>query len=142
MKKYLTVPVVAAIVFVVVGAVAAASIHVLLLGFAAEAGVHPWVFIALPALTSAMVALIVYQRAEFRVKKIGDSVSRSVLVVLLTWPALTALATAAWFPTEDFFQWYSTTLLFSAVVGGGPMLAAALIAGVLLGIWLKRRNAD
>lgn len=139
--KNLSPPLVAALLFALCGGLAAASMQFTLTEFAVESGVNRWVFVAVPGLFAALFALLVYQRAEKHVKTIGQSLSRGLLVALLSWFAFSALATAVWFPIGDFFAWLSTVLLISGVVGGGPMLLAALVAGALTGWIVRRRSA-
>jgi len=139
--KHLSVPLVAALLFAIGGGLASASMQFPLREFSVESGVNRWVFVAVPGLFAALFALLVYQGAEQRVKTVGQSLSRGLLVALLTWFGFSALATLVWFPVQDFFQWLSTVLLISGVVGGGPMLLAALIPGALVGFMIKQRGA-
>lgn len=138
--KHLSLPLAAALLFALCGSVAAASLQFTLREFAIESGVNRWVFVAVPGLFAGMFALIVYQGAEQRVQNIGQSLSRGLLVALLTWFGFSALATAVWFPIEDFFNWLSTVLLLTGFVGGGPMLLAALIASAIIGWLILRRG--
>lgn len=138
--KHVSLPLVAALLFALCGSVAAASLQFTLREFALESGVNGWVFVAVPGLFAALFALIVYQSAEARVQKVGQSLSRGLLVALLTWFAFSALATAVWFPIQDFFGWLSTVLLLTGFVGGGPMLLAALVAGAITGWLIVRRG--
>jgi hypothetical protein len=138
--KRLSPPLIAALLFAICGSLAAASMQFTLTEFAQESGVNRWVFVAVPGLFAALFALIVYQGAERRVKTVGHSLSRGLLVALLTWFAFSALATAVWFPIEDFSRWLSTLLLISGVMGGGPMLLAALIAGAVVGLLIRHRG--
>ena len=137
--KQLSPPLLAALLFAICGGLAATSMQFTLREFALESGVNRWVFVAVPGLFAALFALVVYQGAERRVQTVGQSMSRGLLVALLTWLGFSALATAVWFPIEDFFGWLSTVLLISGFVGGGPMLLAALIAGALVGWLIKHR---
>jgi len=139
--KYVSLPLLAALLFAVCGCLAAASLQFTLREFATESGVNRWVFVIVPGLVAALFAMIIYQGAEKRVKTVGQSLSRGLLVALLTWIGFSALATAVWFPIEDFFRWLSTVLLISGVVGGGPMLLAALIPGAAMGVLIKQRGA-
>lgn len=139
--KQLSPPLVAALLFALCGGLAAASMQFTLREFAVESGVNRWVFIAVPELFAALFALFVYQGADQHVKTVGQSLSRGLLVALLTWFAFSALATAVWFPIQDFSDWLSTVLLISGVVGGGPMLLAALVAGAWVGWIIKRRGS-
>jgi hypothetical protein len=140
--KHLSPPVIAALLFAICGGLAAASMQFTLREFAIESGVNRWVFVAVPGLFSALFAMLVYQGAEKRVRTVGQSISRGLLVALLTWFGFSALATAVWFPIEDFTHWLSTVLLISGVVGGGPMLLAGLIPGALVGLLLRRRSSS
>jgi len=139
--KHMSPPLVAALLFAICGGVAAFSMQFTLREFAIESGVNRWVFVAVPGLFSALFAMLVYQGAEKRVKTVGQSISRGLLVALLTWFGFSALATAVWFPIEDFSRWLSTVLLISGVMGGGPMLLAALIAGAAVGFLIRHRGA-
>lgn len=135
--KHVSYPLIAALIFGICGGLAAASMQFTLREFAIESGVNRWVFVSVPGLFAALFAMIVYQGAQKTIKTVGQSMSRGILVALLAWAAFSALATAVWFPLEDFFNWYSTTLLISGVVGGGPMLLAALVAGAIVGAIVK-----
>jgi hypothetical protein len=139
--RHVSLPLVAAMLFAICGGLAAASMQFTLREFAVESGVNRWVFIAVPGLFSALFAMVVYQGAEKRVKTVGQSLSRGLLVALLTWFGFSTLATAVWFPIRDFSKWLSTVLLVSGVVGGGPMLLAGLIPGALVGILIRQRGA-
>lgn len=138
--RHLSLPLIAALLFGICGGVAAASLRFTLREFAIESGVNGWVFVAVPGLFAGLFALIVYQGAEQRVQRVGPSMTRGLLVALLTWFGFSALATAVWFPIEDFFNWLSTVLLLTGFVGGGPMLLAALVAGALVGWVIVRRG--
>jgi hypothetical protein len=138
--KHVSLPLIAALLFAICGGLAAASMQFTLREFAVESGVNRWVFIVVPGLFSALFALIVYQGAEKRVRSVGQSLSRGLLVAILTWFGFSTLATAVWFPVQDFFNWLSTVLLISGVVGGGPMLLAGLIPGALVGFLIKQRG--
>lgn len=138
--KHVSPPLIAALLFAICGSAAAASLQFTLREFAIESGVNAWVFVAVPGLFAALFALIVYQGADKRVERIGQSLSRGLLVALLTWFGFSALATAVWFPIEDFFEWLSTVLLLTGFVGGGPMLLAALVAGAIVGWLIVRRG--
>jgi hypothetical protein len=138
--KLVSLPLLAALVFAVCGGLAATSMQIVLREIAIEGGVNRWVFISVPGLFAALFAMIVYQGAEQRMKTVGQSISRGILVALLTWAGFSALATAVWFPLEDFLRWFSTTMLVCGVVGGGPMLLAALVAGAIVGTVAKQRG--
>jgi hypothetical protein len=130
---------VASLVFFVVSLVAAGTVEFVLRAFAEEAGLNRWVFIAMPALFSMLFALLVYQNAERKIKRVGESVSRGILVMLLTWVSFAALASWTWCRPSDFGNCMGHTLMISGMVGGGPMLIGALGAGILTGILIIRR---
>jgi hypothetical protein len=141
MRHYLSVPMVAALLFGVFGALAAASTWYVLARFAREAGVSDWIFITVPALFAMMFALIVYQGAEKYVQSINQSLSRGLLVAILTWMSFSALSTWAWCRPEDYGGCFSQALMVSGVVGGGQMLLAALIAAAIAGYAIRQRSA-
>jgi hypothetical protein len=137
--QWVTVPLFAGFVFGICGMLAAGSVEFTLREFAAESGVNRAIFIAVPGLFAMMFALIVYQQADKRITRVSQSLSRGILVALLTWIAFSALAAWAWGPT-DYWRFFSTVLLVSGIIGGGPMLLAALVAGGLVGWLIKRRQ--
>jgi hypothetical protein len=130
---------VASLVFFVFSLVAAGTVEYLLRLFAEDAGLNRWVFASLPALFSMLFALIVYQNAERKIKRVGESVSRGILVMLLTWVSFASLASWTWCGLADFGNCLSHTLMISGLIGGGPMLIGALGAGVLTGVLIIRR---
>jgi hypothetical protein len=129
----------ASLVFFFFSLVAAGAVEFLMRAFAEEAGVNRWVFAAVPALFSMMFALILYQGAERKLKRLSESISRALLVMLLTWVSFALLASSVWCPATDFPSCLSHTLIISGVVGGGPMLIGAIGAGVLTGVLVIRR---
>ncbi|MCS7100835.1 MAG: hypothetical protein NZL99_03970 [Burkholderiaceae bacterium] len=137
--QWVTVPLFAAFVFGICGMVAAGSVEFTLREFAAESGVNRMIFVAVPGLFAMMWALIVYQKADQRITRLSQSFSRGILVALLTWISFSALAAWAWGPTQ-YWGFLSTVLLVSGIIGGGPMLLAALVAGGLVGWLIKRRQ--
>jgi len=142
MKQHLSIPMLAALLFGVFGALAAASTQLLISRFAREAGVSDWIFITVPALFATMFALIVYQGAGRHVKTINQSLSRGLLVAILTWIAFSALATWAWCLPEHYDECFSRALLVSGALGGGQMLLAALIAAAIIGYVIRGRALD
>lgn len=136
---------IASLVFGACGLLAAAGVEFLLRAFADEAGVNRWIFVAVPGLFAMFFALFLYQDARRKIKRLGESVSRGILIALLTWLAFSLVATWAWCPPHQFGQCFGHTLIASAIVGGGPMLAAALVAGILAGVIIirpPRKGAD
>jgi hypothetical protein len=130
---------VASLVFFVFSLIAAAAVEFLMKAFAEEAGVNRWVFAMVPALLAMLYSMIVYQNADRKIRQVGQSVSRAILVMLLTWISFSLLVTWTWCQPRQFFNCLGTTLMVSGVVGGGPMLLSALGAGVLTGVLVIRR---
>lgn len=129
---------IAAFVFGACGLLAAAAVEFLLRSFADQLGINRWIFVAVPGLFAMLYALILFQDARRKIKRLGESVSRGVLIALLTWLSFALLATVVWCSARDVGQCFSRTLLASGVVGGGPMLAAALLGGLLSGVLIIR----
>lgn len=130
--------VLACLVYGACGLLAASAVEYLLRALADDAGVNRWVFVAVPALFAMLFALLLYQDAQRRIRKIGESVSRGILIALLSWFAFSMLASWVWCPLDAFGQCLSRALLASAIVGGGPMLAAAIVGGLLTGMLIVR----
>ncbi len=137
--RWMTIPLFAGFVFGIFGMLGASSVEFTLREFAAEGGVNRLIFVAVPGLFAMMFAMVIYQDAEKRVTTVGQSLSRGILVALLTWVAFSALATWVWSPSDPF-GWFSKAMLISGIIGGGPMLLAALGAGGLVGWLIKRRQ--
>ena len=133
-------PIMAGLVFGICILLGAAVVQGTVRDLAREGGIDPWVLLAVPGLFAMMFALIVYQGADRRVTSINKSLSRGLLVALLTWMAFSALATWVWCLPENYGSCYGNIMLLSGVTGGGPMLAAALIAGAIVG-WLIQHRA-
>ena len=129
---------IASLVFGACGLLAAAALEYLLRALADNAGINRWIFVSVPALLAMLFAMLLYQEANRKITKLGESVSRGILIALLTWMAFSVLASWAWCTAHDFAQCLSRTMLATAIVGGGPMLAAALVAGLLTGVLIIR----
>jgi hypothetical protein len=130
---------IASLVFFAFSLIAAATVQFLLKTFAEEAGVNRWVFAMVPALLAMLYSLIMYQNAERKIRRLGESVSRGILVMLLTWASFAAMTSWTWCQPRDFGRCLGTTLEISGIVGGGPMLLCALGAGVLTGVLIIRK---
>ena len=130
--------IIAGLVFGACGLLAAAAVEFLLRSFADQAGINRWIFVAVPGLFAMLYAMVLFQDARRRIKRLGESVSRGILIALLTWFSFSLLATMVWCTAKDVGQCFGHTLLASAIVGGGPMLAAALVAGLLTGVLIIR----
>jgi hypothetical protein len=131
----------ASLVFFAFSLAAALAVEFLLTSFAKSVGLDRLVFVMTPALLAMLYALIVYQNAERKIRRVGESVSRGILVMLMTWVSLAALITWAWYKPGEFGSSLGTTLLASGVAGGGPMLLDALGAGILTGVLILRKPA-
>jgi hypothetical protein len=130
---------IASLVFFAFSLIAAATVEFLLKTFAEQAGVNRWVFAMVPSLLAMLYSLIVYQSAERKIRRLGESVSRGILVMLMTWVTFAAMTSWTWCQPRQFGSCLGTTLLISGVVGGGPMLLGALGAGVITGVLIIRR---
>jgi len=138
--QVMTVPLFAAMIFAVCSLRAAGSIEFTLRTFAQEGGVSSIIFVVVPGLFAMLFALFLYQDAQRKVRRIADSLSRGLLVGLLTWASVSALATWVWCLPENYLSCYGNFLLVSGIIGGGPMLAAALTAGALVGWIIRQKN--
>jgi len=129
---------IAALVFGACALVGAAAVEFMLRAVAQEAGVNRWIFVAVPALFAMLFAMLLFQNASKKVRKMGEAVTRGILIALLTWIAFAALATWVRCPMRDFGLCFGDTLLISGLIGGGPMLASAMVAGALTGLLVVR----
>lgn len=138
--QLMSVPLFAGFMFGICAALAAGSVEFTLRRFAEEVGLNRAIFVAVPALFSMMFAIFVYQRARAKITRVSQSISRGLLVALLTWASFSALATWTWCLPENYSTCYGNFLLVSGIVGGGPMLLAALVAGALVGWLIKQQR--
>jgi uncharacterized BrkB/YihY/UPF0761 family membrane protein len=138
--QLMSVPLFAGFVFGICGALAAGSVEFALRRFAEEAGLNRFIFVAVPALFAMLFAIIVYQNAKVKIDRIAQSITRGILVALLTWAAFSALATWTWCLPENYGSCYGNFLLVTGIVGGGPMLAAAVVAGAVVGWLIKEQK--
>jgi len=138
--QLMSVPLFAGFVFGICGALAAGSVEFTLRRFAEEGGINRFIFVAVPALFSMMFAIFIYQNAKTKITRVSQSMSRALLVALLTWAAFSALATWTWCLPENYNACYGNFLLITGLVGGGPMLIAALVAGALVGWLIKQQQ--
>jgi hypothetical protein len=141
MRRPLSIPTLAALLFGVFGTLAAASTYPLMSRFAREAGVSEWVFIAMPALLAALFALLVYRGAESRVRSVGQSLSRGLVVAMLTWLGFAAMATWTWCLPVNYGECFRDALMVSGALGGGQLLLAALAAAAIAGYAIRARAA-
>lgn len=109
--------------------------------FAAESGVSAALMAAAAPLLASVFAVAVYINARRRVERIAQSVSRALLVVLLTWIVFGGWATRLWCLPADYASCYSRILTVAGLLGGGPILLAGLIAGYWMGRLILKRRA-
>ena len=141
MRQPLSIPTLAALLFGAFGALAAASAYPLMSRFAHEAYVSEWVFIAVPALLATLFALLVYRGAAGRVRNIGQSLSRGLLVAILTWAGFSAMATWMWCIPTNYGECFRDALMVSGVLGGGQLLLATLAAAAIVGYAIRARSS-
>jgi hypothetical protein len=137
--QFMSIPLFAGFVFGILGTLMAWPIGYVARIFAEEAGVSPVIFAAVPGLFSMLFAVIVYQNAEKRIQTISQSLSRGILIALLTCIALSFLATFVW-SSSDFFGSFSWILKAVVLIAGGPLLGAGLLAAALVGWLIKKRR--
>jgi hypothetical protein len=130
----MTPAVLAMLVYGACGFLAATAVRFVLRAVADNAGVNPLIFIAVPGLFAMLYALLLYQTAQRQIRSMRESLSRGILIALLTWASFSLMASTIWCNGDPYGQCLSHTLLASAILGGGPMLLAALAAGLLVGV--------
>ena len=129
----------AMLVFGICCLLAGGLVEVVMRNFAGEAGVPPWVFVIVPGLLSMLFSLFLYRKAASNVSGIRQSLSRALTVAILTWLAVSVYISTLWCPGYRALSCARDVVLVTTVVGGGPLLLAALIAGTIVGVVLKRR---
>jgi hypothetical protein len=140
MKQPPSIPVLAALLFGAFAALAAASLYPVMTRFAAEAGIDEWVFIAVPSLLAGLFAFVIYRGAALRLRGIAQSLTRGLLVAILTWIAFSLLATWAWCVPSLFKGCLWHALMLSGVLGGGQLLLASLAAAAITGYAIRNRG--
>jgi hypothetical protein len=129
----------AMLVFGICCLLAAGLVEVVMRNFAGEAGVPTWVFVIVPGFMSMLFSLFLYRKAASNVSGIRQSLSRALTVAILTWLAVSVYISALWCPGYRALSCARDVVLVTSVVGGGPLLLAALIAGTIVGLVLKHR---
>jgi hypothetical protein len=129
----------AMLVFGICCLLAAGLVEVVMRNFAGEVDVPTWVFIIVPGLLSMLFALLLYRKAARNISGIRQSVTRALTVAILTWIALCVYVSSLWCPGYRALSCARDVVLVITVIGGGPLLLAALIAGTVVGVVLKRR---
>ncbi len=120
---------------------AIAIIEPVMRNFANEAGMASWLFVAIPGLLAMLFAVLSYLKAATRVTTMEHSMSRALLVALLTWIAVTTLIAWLWCPAHSAMRCYSNALITTGIIGGGPLLVGAMVAGGLVALVLRTRPA-
>jgi len=127
------------LVFGIASWLAIAVIEPLMRSFAVEAGIATWLFIAIPGLLAMLFAVLVYLRANAEVTTMEKSLSRALLVALLTWIAVAGIISWLWCPAHNALRCKSNALLMSGIIGGGPLLIGSIAAGAIVGLVLRKR---
>ena len=117
----------------------AGAVETVMRDFAGEVGMRTWVFVAVPGLLSMLISLLLYRDAARRIRTVPESMTRAILVGILTWLAVAAMISFMWCPGYRMLSCSSDVLLVTGIIGGGPLLAASLIAGFVVGAVLKHR---
>lgn len=133
------IPVFAMLLFAICTWLGAGMVETVMRNFAAEVGVRSWLFVAVPGLFAALYSLLLYQQAAKRIRTVRESMSRALLVSIATWLTVTGLISFMWCPSSRALRCTSDVMLVSGIIGGGPLLAAAMLAGLVIGLLLKRR---
>jgi len=107
--------------------------------FAHEVGIPTWVFISIPGLLMMLFSFLLYHNAPKRITTMREAMTRAILVAILTWIGIAAMISFLWCPGGRRLECTSDVLVVSGIVGGGPLLAAALVAGFVVGTLVLRR---
>ena len=133
------IPVFAMLLFAICTWLGAGLIETVMRDFAAEVSMQTWVFVAVPGLLAMLFSLLLYRNAAEQIRTVAESMTRALLVGIVTWLALTAMITSMWCPGYRLLRCSSDVLLVTGIIGGGPLLASVLVAGFVVGLVLKRR---
>jgi hypothetical protein len=117
----------------------AGTVEAVMSDFATEVGMPTWVFIAIPGLLTMLFSFLLYHDAPKRITAMREAITRAILVAILTWIGVAAMISYLWCPASRRLDCTSDVLIVSGIVGGGPLLAAALVAGFVIGTLVLRR---
>jgi hypothetical protein len=117
----------------------ASMVETVMSDFAGEVGIHTWVFIAIPGVLTMLFSFLLYYDAPKRITALREAMTRAILVAILTWIGVAAMISAMWCPASRRMACTSDVLIVTGIVGGGPLLAAALVAGFVVGTLVLRR---
>lgn len=140
MRRELSIPTIAALLHGAFVALAVVTMFGVLTRFAREAEVDVLVLISAPALLAMAIALLIYRRAGDRVRNISQSLSRGLLVAVLTWIGFAALSTWVWCVPELYGECFRQTLLVSGTLFGGQLLLGCLAAAAITGYAIRARE--
>ena len=129
----------AMLVFGICTLLAAGTVEAVMREFAGEVGVSTWIFVVVPALFSMLLALLLYRKAVTEISGIKQSLSRAVAAAIFTWLAVSIYISVLWCPGYRMASCARDVALVTGIIGGGPLLIAAIIAGAIIGVVLKRR---
>lgn len=117
----------------------AGAVESVMRDFAVETGASVWAFVIVPGLLAMLFSLLLYRKSFGTMEGIRQSISRALLVGILTWLAVASFVSSLWCPGYRALSCARDVLLVTGVIGGGPLLAAMLVAGIVVGVVLKRR---
>ena len=117
----------------------AGTVEAVMSDFATEVGMPTWVFIAIPGLLTMLFSYLLFHNAPKRITAMREAMTRAILVAILTWIGVAAMISYLWCPGGRRFECTSDVLIVSGIVGGGPLLVAALVAGFVVGTLVLRR---
>jgi len=129
----------ATLVFGICTWLGAGAVEPVMRDFAVETGVSAWVFVIVPGLMAMLFSLLLYRKAVGTIDGIRKSLSRALLVGLVTWLAVAGFVSSLWCPGYRALSCARDVALVTGIIGGGPLLVAMLIAGTIVGIVIKRR---
>jgi hypothetical protein len=133
------IPVFAMLVFAICTWAGAGVVEAVMTDFATEVGISTWSFIAVPGLFAMLFAFFFYRHAETRIIGIEQSMSRALAVAVATWLAIALMVSALWCPGYRALTCAADIVLVTGVIGGGPLLLASIMAGLIVGLVLRRR---
>ncbi len=113
-----------------------------LASFASETGIGTLKMVLMVPALALVFAPFAYLKARRKVERIGQSISRALLVVLLIWIVFSAWATRQWCLPVDYLPCYSKVVTVTGFLGGGPILLSGLIAGYLMGRIILKSKAQ
>ncbi|MEF9943492.1 MAG: hypothetical protein RR101_13700 [Burkholderiaceae bacterium] len=129
----------AGLVFCITVLLAGGTIEPVTRSLAADVQIPAWIVVAVPALMAALFAVLVYQGAGRKQINLGQSTTRALLIAGLVWLSFAGFVTAIWAPVAGAWGTFINVAALSAIIGGGPLLIAALLAGAVVGLAIERR---